>query len=203
MASCNIARTTYERRISAVVVQGSEYEQYGEGYELALGHRQGGGDAYAHPAAEMRRHDGPHAQYGHHGRHGEMSFEEGIYDEEGTPTESKSQVRCGSPCGGPVPCHTHAQFRGMCVRARMCTCIVAGIAHESKDLPEHACAYCGIHNPACVVRCNLPSCKKWFCSSRGNTSGTRLRRARPRTPTVAAPTHTHCHTRAEACILRT
>ena len=88
---------------SAVVVQGSEYEQYGEGYELGLGNRQGGGDAYAHPAAEMRRHDGPHAQYGHHGRHGEMSFEDGIYDEEGTPTESKSQVRCGSPCGGPVP----------------------------------------------------------------------------------------------------
>jgi regulator of nonsense transcripts 1 len=34
--------------------------------------------------------------------------------------------------------------------------------------------YCGIHNPACVVRCNFPSCKKWFCNSRGNTSGSHI-----------------------------
>ena len=87
----------------------------------------------------------------------------------------------------------------MCVRARMCTCVVAGIAHESKDLPEHACAYCGIHNPACVVRCNLPSCKKWFCSSRGNTSGTRLRRARTHTPAHTHGGSSHAHALPHAC----
>nr|GMD82330.1 regulator of nonsense transcripts 1 homolog [Ipomoea batatas] len=39
---------------------------------------------------------------------------------------------------------------------------------------EHACRYCGITNPACVVRCNVPSCRKWFCNSRGNTSGSHI-----------------------------
>ncbi|PHT39760.1 Regulator of nonsense transcripts 1 [Capsicum baccatum] len=39
---------------------------------------------------------------------------------------------------------------------------------------EHACKYCGVMNPACVVRCNVPSCRKWFCNSRGNTSGSHI-----------------------------
>uniref|UniRef100_A0A7N0UWV1 Helicase ATP-binding domain-containing protein n=1 Tax=Kalanchoe fedtschenkoi TaxID=63787 RepID=A0A7N0UWV1_KALFE len=39
---------------------------------------------------------------------------------------------------------------------------------------EHACKYCGVQNPACVVRCNVPSCRKWFCNSRGNTSGSHI-----------------------------
>ncbi|OIW10868.1 hypothetical protein TanjilG_27814 [Lupinus angustifolius] len=42
------------------------------------------------------------------------------------------------------------------------------------DFTEHACKYCGISNPACVVRCNVPSCRKWFCNSRGNTSGSHI-----------------------------
>jgi hypothetical protein len=37
------------------------------------------------------------------------------------------------------------------------------------NLPPHACAYCGIHDPACVVQCVESS--RWFCNSRGNTSG--------------------------------
>lgn len=41
-----------------------------------------------------------------------------------------------------------------------------------KDLPKHACAYCGIHDPACVVYCNMT--KKWFCNGRGNTSGSHI-----------------------------
>ncbi|CAG5132003.1 unnamed protein product [Candidula unifasciata] len=41
-----------------------------------------------------------------------------------------------------------------------------------KDLPSHACSYCGIHDPACVVYCN--STKKWFCNGRGNTSGSHI-----------------------------
>jgi regulator of nonsense transcripts 1 len=39
-------------------------------------------------------------------------------------------------------------------------------------LPPHACAYCGIHNPACVVKCL--SCNKWFCSGRGNTTASHI-----------------------------
>ena len=45
---------------------------------------------------------------------------------------------------------------------------------SNKELPEHACRYCGIHNPACVVRCNFASCRKWFCNGRGNTSGSHI-----------------------------
>ncbi|KAM7189061.1 regulator of nonsense transcripts 1 [Rhypophila sp. PSN 637] len=37
---------------------------------------------------------------------------------------------------------------------------------EDKELPAHACAYCGIHNPCSVVKCL--ACNKWFCSARNN-----------------------------------
>eukprot|EP00286_Rhodomonas_abbreviata_P001930 CAMPEP_0181290586 /NCGR_PEP_ID=MMETSP1101-20121128/1491_1 /TAXON_ID=46948 /ORGANISM="Rhodomonas abbreviata, Strain Caron Lab Isolate" /LENGTH=993 /DNA_ID=CAMNT_0023394877 /DNA_START=39 /DNA_END=3016 /DNA_ORIENTATION=- len=36
----------------------------------------------------------------------------------------------------------------------------------TKELPAHACSYCGIHNPACVVRCIKSG--KWFCNSSSN-----------------------------------
>ncbi|CAH2350016.1 ATP-dependent helicase Nam7p [[Candida] railenensis] len=37
-------------------------------------------------------------------------------------------------------------------------------------LPSHACSYCGIHSPNCVVKCN--TCNKWFCNSKnGNNNG--------------------------------
>lgn len=39
------------------------------------------------------------------------------------------------------------------------------------DFGEHGCRYCGVSNPACIVRCNVACCRKWFCNSRGNTSG--------------------------------
>jgi regulator of nonsense transcripts 1 len=41
-----------------------------------------------------------------------------------------------------------------------------------KDLPEYACSYCGIHDPAAVVMCN--NTKKWFCNGRGNTSASHI-----------------------------
>ncbi|CCG84524.1 protein of unknown function [Taphrina deformans PYCC 5710] len=45
--------------------------------------------------------------------------------------------------------------------------------NENGDaLPKHACNYCGIHNPSCVVKCLL--CNKWFCNSRGNTSAAHI-----------------------------
>lgn len=39
------------------------------------------------------------------------------------------------------------------------------------ELPEHACAYCGIHSEASVVKCL--GCDKWFCNARigGNHIG--------------------------------
>lgn len=42
----------------------------------------------------------------------------------------------------------------------------------TKELPAHACKYCGIHDPNTVVQCNI--CKKWFCNGRGNTSGSHI-----------------------------
>lgn len=39
-------------------------------------------------------------------------------------------------------------------------------------LPNHACKYCGIHDPSTVVMCN--NCKKWFCNGRGSTSGSHI-----------------------------
>jgi len=35
-----------------------------------------------------------------------------------------------------------------------------------------ACSYCGIHDPSTLVNCNI--CKRWFCNSRGNTSGSHI-----------------------------
>ncbi|KPI36675.1 uncharacterized protein AB675_10103 [Cyphellophora attinorum] len=43
---------------------------------------------------------------------------------------------------------------------------------EEKELPPHSCAYCGIHNPASVVKCL--ACARWFCSARGNTSSSHI-----------------------------
>uniref|UniRef100_A0A336KT50 DNA helicase n=1 Tax=Culicoides sonorensis TaxID=179676 RepID=A0A336KT50_CULSO len=45
-------------------------------------------------------------------------------------------------------------------------------AASNQDLPAHACKYCGIHDPSCVVLCNI--CKRWFCNGRGNTSGSHI-----------------------------
>ncbi|KAJ5228044.1 hypothetical protein N7489_008752 [Penicillium chrysogenum] len=47
-----------------------------------------------------------------------------------------------------------------------------GNGEEEIELPAHACAYCGIHNPSSVVKCL--SCNKWFCSARGNTSSSHI-----------------------------
>nr|XP_027195378.1 regulator of nonsense transcripts 1-like [Dermatophagoides pteronyssinus] len=47
-----------------------------------------------------------------------------------------------------------------------------GVGDYNKELPGHACKYCGIHDPNTVVQCNI--CKKWFCNGRGNTSGSHI-----------------------------
>lgn len=43
---------------------------------------------------------------------------------------------------------------------------------DEKELPAHACAYCGIHSPSSVVKCL--GCTKWFCSARGNASSSHI-----------------------------
>jgi regulator of nonsense transcripts 1 len=43
---------------------------------------------------------------------------------------------------------------------------------QTGNLPEYACKYCGIHEPASVVQCNI--CRKWFCNGRGSTSGAHI-----------------------------
>ncbi|KAI8376540.1 RNA helicase-domain-containing protein [Radiomyces spectabilis] len=43
---------------------------------------------------------------------------------------------------------------------------------DERDLPSHACKYCGIHSPASVVKC--VTCNRWFCNARGNTSGSHI-----------------------------
>jgi len=44
----------------------------------------------------------------------------------------------------------------------------------TEDQNEHkeCCQYCGIHNPNSLVKCL--TCGKWFCNSRGNTSGSHI-----------------------------
>lgn len=39
--------------------------------------------------------------------------------------------------------------------------------NHSTPLPDHACAYCGVHSTQCVVKCLSPGCGKWFCNGRG------------------------------------
>lgn len=43
---------------------------------------------------------------------------------------------------------------------------------SSKELAAHSCRYCAISDASTVVMCNI--CKKWFCNSRGGTSGSHI-----------------------------
>ncbi|KAI9098698.1 RNA helicase-domain-containing protein [Phlyctochytrium arcticum] len=44
---------------------------------------------------------------------------------------------------------------------------------QPRDLPTHACKYCGIHNPCTVVECL--GCSKWFCNARlSSTRGSHI-----------------------------
>ncbi|KAJ2468113.1 ATP-dependent RNA helicase, partial [Coemansia sp. RSA 2320] len=46
----------------------------------------------------------------------------------------------------------------------------SGVAEE--PLPDHACAYCGIHEENSVSKCL--TCKRWFCNARGSTSSSHI-----------------------------
>lgn len=41
-------------------------------------------------------------------------------------------------------------------------------------VPRAVLSYCGIYRPDCVIRCNVPSCRKWFCNSQIATSGSHV-----------------------------
>ncbi|KNC96598.1 uncharacterized protein SPPG_08182 [Spizellomyces punctatus DAOM BR117] len=48
-----------------------------------------------------------------------------------------------------------------------------GFDDQPRDLPAHACKYCGIHNPCSVVECL--ACNKWFCNARlASTRGSHI-----------------------------
>ena len=39
------------------------------------------------------------------------------------------------------------------------------VPYDFENLPPHACAYCGIHDPSSVVKCVDDG--KWFCNGKG------------------------------------
>ena len=41
-----------------------------------------------------------------------------------------------------------------------------------QELPEHACQYCGIHHPGCVIQCAHADCKRWFCNGKAGSKTT-------------------------------
>jgi len=43
---------------------------------------------------------------------------------------------------------------------------------DDVELPEYACSYCNISDPACVVKCIETG--KWFCNGRGSTSASHI-----------------------------
>ncbi|KAI0566443.1 RNA helicase [Gracilaria domingensis] len=45
-------------------------------------------------------------------------------------------------------------------------------AIADEELPEHACAYCGIHDPACVVHDKVDN--RWYCNGRGKLPGSHI-----------------------------
>lgn len=48
----------------------------------------------------------------------------------------------------------------------------AAAAAAAAVVAEHACAYCGIDSPTCVIKCN--TCNKWFCNSKNGTSSSHI-----------------------------
>ncbi|KAL4460510.1 hypothetical protein ABPG74_000261 [Tetrahymena malaccensis] len=42
---------------------------------------------------------------------------------------------------------------------------------DFKNLPSHACEYCGVHNKNSVVKCLNKDCNKWFCNGKQQGQG--------------------------------
>lgn len=46
------------------------------------------------------------------------------------------------------------------------------VLSEDEQHIEHSCAYCGIHNPCSVIKCN--TCNKWFCNAKTSSSSSHI-----------------------------
>ncbi|SJX60274.1 probable NAM7-nonsense-mediated mRNA decay protein [Sporisorium reilianum f. sp. reilianum] len=95
-----------------------------------------------------------------------------LTDRDLDPSRSHGHPHLGPHDGASHSLLTHDNLHGASTHLSD-----AGIGDEPdpallQDLPEHACAYCGIFNPSCVVKCLI--CNKWFCNSRGSTSGSHI-----------------------------
>jgi len=49
---------------------------------------------------------------------------------------------------------------------------ISDASYDDDENSEYSCAYCGICDPACVVKC--VDSGKWFCNGRGNTSASHI-----------------------------
>ncbi|XP_042439377.1 regulator of nonsense transcripts 1 homolog isoform X1 [Zingiber officinale] len=100
------------------------------------------------------------------------------------PTSSPSS---STPLGGPSSSSMAMGAAGGQAAAAAVDTLTAGMnelnfeesgdeSYESgeSDFTEHACEYCGVEDPECVVRCNISTCWKWFCRLQGNTGGSHI-----------------------------
>jgi regulator of nonsense transcripts 1 len=45
------------------------------------------------------------------------------------------------------------------------------VPYDFAQLPNHHCAYCGIHSSGSVVKCIHKDCNKWFCNGNSLKEG--------------------------------
>ncbi|CBZ51254.1 putative regulator of nonsense transcripts UPF1 [Neospora caninum Liverpool] len=87
-----------------------------------------------------------------------------------SPGSGEADESCHNKCEAGTPNGTHAIDRGE---------HGAGVHGEldrgektTKDVPEHACSYCGASSPECVLKCCC--CNKYFCNSPCSVSGSSM-----------------------------
>ncbi|KAK6597894.1 ATP-dependent helicase NAM7 [Botrytis cinerea] len=95
--------------------------------------------------------------YGQYGGHGGLGSSRRRSDDDDNETEVFDDDDNESLASVPVDGMKTLGLRGL---------------EDEKELPAHACAYCGIHSPSCVVKCL--GCNKWFCSARGNATSSHI-----------------------------
>lgn len=47
-----------------------------------------------------------------------------------------------------------------------------GVHSKIETVAEHACSYCGLDSPSCVIKCN--TCNKWFCNSKNGANSSHI-----------------------------
>ncbi|KAJ2557537.1 ATP-dependent RNA helicase [Coemansia sp. RSA 1933] len=85
---------------------------------------------------------------------------EQTHDQEGTASENSYAL--DKPAGGSD------------IDELSLSALSLGTDHASgaEHLPEHSCAYCGVHDQSSVIKCL--ACKRWFCNARGDTSSSHI-----------------------------